>query len=137
MKTKIFIIIFAIISAIFVSDLAFAADCVIPEGEKTGTKDFTQMLKGCQTQGISVGDGYKAEDIKVHVTKISVQALGFAGLFAVGAIVWAGIQYTTAYGDSSKLESAKKTAIFAAVGLVVALISFSLVNAILYFMWRL
>lgn len=95
------------------------------------------MLHDCQTQGVKVGEVKNAEGIKEYVTKIAVQSLGFAGLFAVGAIVWAGIQYTTAYGDSSKLESAKKTAIFASIGLVVALISFSLVNAIIYFMWQL
>lgn len=73
--------------------------------------------------------------IKEQIQKISTQALQFAGLFAVGALVWSGIQYTIAYGDSSRLESAKKTAIFSIIGLVVALASYSLVNAVLYFLF--
>lgn len=73
--------------------------------------------------------------MKQRIQELSLRALEFAGLFAVGAFVWAGIQYTTAYNDSGKLESAKKTGIFAAIGLILALASYSIVNAVLYFMF--
>ena len=75
--------------------------------------------------------------MKERIRNLSVGALQYAALFAIGAIVFAGIRYTTAYGDSAKLESAKKTAIFAVVGLFIALASYSLVNAVMYFLFAL
>ncbi len=59
----------------------------------------------------------------------------YAALFAVGAIVIAGVMYTTAYGDESKLGKAKKIVIFACLGLIIALASYSLVNAVIYIIY--
>lgn len=115
------------------------AGCKIPEN--VTADNMTQMFAPCQSKGIPAYVEGNAKQgvvgIRDQVQKISVQALTYAGLFAVGALVFAGILYTTAYGDSSRLEKAKKTAIFACIGLFVALASYSLVNAVLYFLFQL
>ncbi len=72
---------------------------------------------------------------KQYILKIAGTAISFAGLFAVGAIVWAGIQYTTAYGNDEKLSTAKKTGTYAAIGLFLALIAYPLVNLVVNFIY--
>lgn len=114
------------------------AGCKIPEN--VSAENMTQFFEQCQSKGVSAKPASGKKDIdgiRDQVQKISAQALTYAGLFAVGALVFAGILYTTAYGDSSRLEKAKKTAIFACIGLFVALASYSLVNAVLYFLFQL
>lgn len=53
------------------------------------------------------------------------------GIIAVIMIVIGGVRYTTSQGDSSGLKSAKDTIIYAVVGLVVAMLSYSIVNFVL------
>lgn len=101
---------------------------------------MTQFFEQCQSKGIAAKPANGKNGIggiRDQVRVISAQALTYAGLFAVGALVFAGILYTTAYGDSSRLEKAKKTAIFACIGLLVALASYSLVNAVITFLFAL
>lgn len=50
------------------------------------------------------------------------------GMIAVIMIVVGGVRYTTSNGDSSAIKSAKDTILYAVVGLVVAIMSFSIVN---------
>lgn len=47
-----------------------------------------------------------------------------AGLVAIIVIVVAGIKYTSSRGDSGKVEEAKKTILYAVVGLAVAFFAF-------------
>lgn len=136
----IFITFFAIFSSIsvFFAQETFAngTNCVeqVQNASKTsGTISISNMISECskQSNGISPDGGSKnVSGIKEKVTEMSKWALGFAALFAVGAIVFAGIQYTTAYGNTERLEKAKKTGIFAAIGLMVALLSYSIVDAV-------
>lgn len=53
------------------------------------------------------------------------------GIIAVIMIVIGGIRYTTSQGDSSGLKSAKDTIIYAVVGLVVAMLSYAIVNFVI------
>lgn len=53
------------------------------------------------------------------------------GIVAVIMIVWSGIKYMTAAGDSSKLASAKSSLIYAIVGLIVAIMAYAIVNFIM------
>ena len=68
---------------------------------------------------------------------IAEGALGFAALFAIGAIVFAGIRYTTSLGEDEKLKNAKDTAIYALIGLVLVLLAFPLVEVIVNFIYDL
>ena len=53
------------------------------------------------------------------------------GAIAVIMIVVGGIRYTTSNGDASGIKSAKDTILYAVVGVVVALLAYSIVNFVL------
>ena len=46
-------------------------------------------------------------------------------------IIWGGIKYVTSGGDSAGVTSAKNTILYAVIGLVVALLAYTLVNFVL------
>lgn len=50
------------------------------------------------------------------------------GIISVIMIIIGGIRYTTSNGDSAKVTSAKNTVLYSVVGLVVAMLSFVIVN---------
>lgn len=50
------------------------------------------------------------------------------GMIAVVMIVIGGIRYTTSNGDSSAIKGAKDTILYAVVGLIVAIMSYAIVN---------
>lgn len=63
------------------------------------------------------------------VIKTIINALlFFIGVVAVIMIIWAGIQYTTSAGDSSKVATAKNTIVYAVIGLIVAIFAYAIVN---------
>lgn len=53
------------------------------------------------------------------------------GILSVVMIVFAGVRYTISAGDASKVKAAKDTLMYAIIGLVVALLAFSIVNFVL------
>jgi len=53
------------------------------------------------------------------------------GAVAVIMIVIGGIRYATSNGDSSSIKGAKDTILYSIVGLVVAILSFAIVNFVL------
>ncbi len=57
--------------------------------------------------------------------------LTFIGIIAVIAIIIGAIRYTTSGGDGSQTKGARDTILYAVVGLVVAVLSFALVNFVL------
>jgi len=68
----------------------------------------------------------------VEIFSLSMNILnslvGVVTILAVIAIVYAGIQYATAGGDSGKSEKAKTTLILAIVGIVLAVAAFAVIN---------
>jgi uncharacterized membrane protein YjgN (DUF898 family) len=75
------------------------------------------------------------EATKILVVKIAKTVLSFGALFAVGAIVFSGIQYNTAYGDDEKVKKAKNTVIYAVIGLLLLLLAFPLVDILVKFVY--
>lgn len=54
--------------------------------------------------------------------------LVIAGIVAVIVIIVGGISYTVSAGDPAKVKKAKDTVLYAVIGLVVAILAFSIVN---------
>ena len=54
--------------------------------------------------------------------------LVIAGIVAVIVIIAGGISYTVSAGDPAKVKKAKDTVLYAVIGLVVAILAFSIVN---------
>ena len=69
-------------------------------------------------------------------TDISVQAIlnwvyAFAGLVAVGFIVYGAINYVTTQGDPGKIKQAGQTIALAVIGLAVVLLAAAITNFVM------
>ncbi len=53
-----------------------------------------------------------------------------ASLFATVAVIWSGIAYSLSFGDQAKAEKAKKTFMWAIVGVVVLLMSVAIIGIV-------
>jgi hypothetical protein len=53
-------------------------------------------------------------------------ALSFVGIIFLALIIWAGIQWMTAQGNSSQVEKAKDLMINAAIGLIIVTAAYSI-----------
>lgn len=56
--------------------------------------------------------------------------IGMVGGLSVFMLILAGILYITAYGNDERLAKAKKTAIWAVIGLLITLFSYTIVQII-------
>lgn len=54
-----------------------------------------------------------------------------AGIIAVVMLIWGGVRYIISGGDQKKVTDAKNTILYAILGLVVALLSYAIVNFVL------
>ena len=72
--------------------------------------------------------GSAQADFSQSVGTIVKFIVGIAGVIAVVIIIIAGINIAASQGDPAKLAKATKAIIFAAVGLVVCLLAFAIVN---------
>ena len=105
-----------------------------PDNCVVGNGDPQSFIKNCASGTIWVSTwGVWQIEIKSRVKSIAEKAIEFGGILAVGALVWAGIQYTTAYGEDEKLKHAKTTGIYAAIGLILLMAGFGLVDIFLNF----
>jgi len=69
--------------------------------------------------------------IRCFVFEITKLALGFAGILAIIMILWGAFLYVTSYGEDTKIETAKKTVLWSATGLVVLALAYTIVNIFL------
>lgn len=81
-----------------------------------------RAASGCPNTGV------KTNDLSTVIQNILNAIIGVAGLISVVYIVVGGIQYITSSGDSNKTEKAKKTILYALIGLIVCALSFAIVN---------
>lgn len=76
--------------------------------------------------------GASTKDELPNIIKNVINLLFFViGMIAVIMIVIGGIRYSTSGGDSSQIQAAKNTVLYAVVGLVVAVMAFAIVNFVL------
>lgn len=72
--------------------------------------------------------GTNTAELQKVVVNIVNGVVAALGLVAVIFIVVGGINYMTSAGDSSKIEKAKKTILYAVIGLVICALAFAIVN---------
>ena len=70
-------------------------------------------------------------DLKALVNTILSYFLGFLGFVCVIMVIYGGVLYVTSAGNEENVNKAKKILLYAAVGIIVIMISFALVNTIL------
>ena len=66
-----------------------------------------------------------------RVQQIINVVVGVLGVVAVGVIIVGGVFYVTSTGEAAKIARAKNTILYGIVGLVVALLAFTVVNFVL------
>lgn len=91
-------------------------------GAQCGSGTSTASKGG---EKICGAQGDKLPDLIKNVINL---LLFIVGVIAVIAIVIGGIRYTTSNGDSSQTKAAKDTILYAVIGLIVAIMSFAIVN---------
>jgi hypothetical protein len=70
----------------------------------------------------------KATDMVKTAINTALQILGIVGVIM---IIVGGFRYTTSGGDAAKLKNARDTIIYAVVGIVVAIMSYAIVNFVI------
>lgn len=97
--------------------------------DTTTTKTFdpitnTKDVEVCTPQIDSAGD------IFLVVLAVIDIALRIVGILAVVWVIWGGIQYATSQGEPDRTKAAKDTILNAVIGLVICLLSITLVSFI-------
>ncbi|MCC7432273.1 hypothetical protein IT412_01985 [Candidatus Peregrinibacteria bacterium] len=72
-----------------------------------------------------------ASDARTLVLRIVNFFLGFLGLLAVLMIIYGGVLIVTSAGDSEKAGKGKKILLYAAIGILIILLSFAIVSTVL------
>ena len=65
------------------------------------------------------------------VTTIINTLLFVVGFLSVVMLIIGGIRYTTSNGDSSAIQAAKNTILYAVIGLIVAILAYAIVNFVI------
>ena len=123
------------------ASVGFLSSGVYADCDPTYMGDAAQYLKNCAANPANAinpeqwGGGTTA--VKTLIINVSKKVIEFGALFAIGAIVFSGIQYTTSYGDDEKVKKAKTTGIYAIIGLFLLLLAFPLVDIVINFVYGL
>lgn len=79
----------------------------------------------------SVGGSDNSTTLEEGIKNVVNVLLFLLGSIAVIMIIIGGIRYATSNGDAGSTKSAKDTILYAVIGLVVAILSYAIVNFIL------
>jgi len=79
------------------------------------------------------GDGMPAELVGPDgiFTQITNTILYAVGIISILMLIYGGLRYVISGGDSKKVTDAKNTILYAIIGLIVAILSFAIVNFII------
>ena len=127
-----------LISSISIGSFCFAAAYNCPATSDLSASAYLKWCAGTPANAINPtqgGDGVTA--IKALIKSVAKTVIAFGALFAIGAIVFSGIQYTTSYGDDEKVKKAKTTGVYAIIGLLLLLLAFPLVDILVNFVYGL
>ena len=90
-----------------------------------GKPQTIEAPKAVPTGGLEPG-GTGQTVIQNSISLLLITVLFLSLIF----LIWGGIKWITASGDKTKLDGARKTIIFAIVGLLLSLLSFVIVNLV-------
>lgn len=94
-----------------------AADDVCSD---TSIPEELREAAGCKTTK-------KADEVVNEVLKV---VLSFVGVIAVGVMIYGGAMYMTSNGDSGKIQRAKNIIMYGLIGMVVAMLAYTIVHFI-------
>ncbi len=128
MKSKIIKTITACLAAAF---LAFAPMAAFTPTPAFADQCSPQVCSGNYPDSVKAGCGCSEarKDKLPGVIQIILNSIiAILGTVAVIYVIVGGVNYITSNGDTGKLEKAKKTILYAVIGLVVAALAFAVVN---------
>ncbi len=99
---------------------------VVPDVLAQGGEDISKSCTQWQ-----IDQGVCNPGFRTLVLQLLNWFLMFLGLVATAFLIFGGFQYVTSAGNDQNIEKAKKVIIYAAVGILVVLISAVLVNALI------
>ena len=105
---------------------AIATACTLTAGKVMafGVREGAEAAKGDDMPRDLIGpDGV--------FTKISNTILYIVGIVSVIMLIWGGVRYILSGGDNKKVTDAQNTILYAIIGLVIAILSFAIVNFVL------
>lgn len=107
------------------------ADTASGSGTGTGDKSYVVPVipKPRTLPGPDTTDNRKALTESI-LPNFAVGTIGFVGALSLIFLVIGGVRFATAYGKEESVENAKKQVIHALVGLVIALLSYTIVSII-------
>jgi hypothetical protein len=92
----------------------------------TGSTAAGEIMIPHQTESTNQSD-YLRNSLLPNLTSIVIGLTGGLGLVFM---IIAGIQILTAYGDTTKVQAAQKTATYAIIGIILAMLSYAIVAII-------
>lgn len=96
------------------------------------TVTAVEVFDQCKNNpGTAVCEGQQTQNATNMVGIIINTLLYVIGIIAVIMIVVGGIRYTLSGGNASQVKEAKDTILYAAIGLIIAIMSYSIVNFVL------
>jgi hypothetical protein cdivTM_30108 len=108
----------------FATPIVMTSNVLDNQAHAEGAADLIQ--KGADSTGQK--DSRSAGDLAKDFVNIMLFAIG---ILAVIMIIWGGIRYVLSGGDSGAVSSAKKTILYAVVGLIVAILAYAIVNFVI------
>ena len=96
-----------------------------------GSVGQTEAGGGGGSNSSSLCGAAKQDDAPDIIKNVITTILVVLGMVAVVMIIIGGIRYTTSNGDAGSIKSAKDTILYAVVGLVIAIMSFAIVNFVI------
>ena len=79
----------------------------------------------------NIDPSHKDDDLISDVNKIINVVIGVLGVVAVAVVIYGGFLFLTAQGDPGKIKKGKDSITWGIIGLVIALLSWSIINFVL------
>jgi len=108
--------------------LAGAVSLVASAPDASAINVFNQCGGGGNGSAVCASSGETAAPLARTIVNTLLIILG---MISVIMIVIGGVKYTTSNGDSASVKSAKDTILYAIIGLILAILSFSIVNFVI------
>lgn len=89
--------------------------------------DAQFLTPGDNVAGTGTGD--QEQSLRQIILRYVSKGLTYLGIIAVIIIIWGGFQYMTSAGEDT--EKAKNTIIYAAVGILVIMAAYAIVNTVI------
>lgn len=108
--------------------LSGVALTAVPAGQASAINVFPTCSGADKDTSVCKSSGDKAQS---QVRIIISTLLMVLGIMSVIIIIIGGIMYTTSGGDSGRVKAAKDTVLYAVIGLIVAILSYAIVNFVI------